>query len=115
MTKAEFDRAINGAVNALPGTYETSDAVLAAMMNNDLYKRPDDYQSTLAARYRGYTLPQLNSAIQGALDLDKTIWVVVGDAKVVRPQLDSLGLPVEVVPAASVAGMPLGVPATAGQ
>ncbi|MDB5695287.1 MAG: insulinase family protein [Sphingomonas bacterium] len=115
MTQVEFDRAINGAVNALPGTYETSGAVLAAMMSNDLYKRPDNYQSTLAARYRGYTLPQLNSAIQGAIDLDKTIWVVVGDAKVVRPQLDSLGLPVEVVPAASVAGAPLGVPAAAGQ
>ena len=31
-------------------------------------------------------------------------WVVVGDAKVVRPQLDTLGLPVEVIPAAAVAG-----------
>jgi zinc protease len=28
----------------------------------------------------------------------------VGDAKTVRPQLDSVGLPVEVVSAASVAG-----------
>jgi predicted Zn-dependent peptidase len=113
MTTAEFTRAINGAVNALPGTYETSGAVLAAMMSNDLYKRPDDYQTTLAQRYRGYTLSQLNGAIQGAVDPSKTVWVVVGDAKVVRPQLDSLGLPVEVVPAASVAGVPAGAPATA--
>ena len=106
MTQTEFTRAINGAVNALPGTYETSDAVLAAMQGNDLYKRPDDYQASLAARYRGYTLPQLNTAIQGALDPSKTIWVVVGDAKVVRPQLEGLGLPIEVVPAAAVAGAP---------
>ncbi len=28
---------------------------------------------------------------------------MIGDAKVVRPQLDSRGLPVEVIPAASVA------------
>ena len=41
--------------------------------------------------------------------------MVVGDAKKVRTQLDSLGLPVEVVTAASVAGAPLGAPATAGQ
>jgi predicted Zn-dependent peptidase len=115
MTQTEFSRAINGAVNALPGTYETSGAVLAAMMNNDLYRRPDNYQATLTQRYRGYTLPQLNTAIQGALDPAKTVWVVVGDAKQVRPQLDSLGLPVEVVTAASIAGAPAGAPATAGQ
>ncbi len=104
MTEVEFKRAINGAINALPGTYETSDAVLAAMQSNDLYKRPDDYQTTLTARYRGYTLPQLNSAIQSALDAKRITWVVVGDAAKVKPQLDTLGLPVEVVAASAVAG-----------
>ncbi len=104
MTEVEFKRAINGAINALPGTYETSDAVLAAMQSNDLYKRPDTYQTTLTARYRGYTLPQLNSAIQSALDAKRITWVVVGDAAKVKPQLDTLGLPVEVVPASTVAG-----------
>lgn len=108
MTDVEFRRAINGAINALPGTYETSDAVLAAMQSNDLYKRPDDYQTTLTGRYRGYTLPQLNGAIQAALDPKRITWVVVGDAAKVKPQLDTLGLPVEVVPASAVAGVPAG-------
>ena len=36
------------------------------------------------------------------LDARKVIWVVVGDAKIVRPQLDKIGLPVEVVSAASL-------------
>lgn len=108
MTDVEFRRAINGAINALPGTYETSDAVLAAMQSNDLYKRPDTYQTTLAARYRAMTLPQLNSAIQGALDARRITWIVVGDAAKVKPQLDTLGLPVEVVSASAVAGVPAG-------
>ncbi|HEX8553936.1 MAG TPA: insulinase family protein, partial [Sphingomonas sp.] len=116
MTQVEFDRAINGGINALPGTYETSDAVLSAMQSNDLYKRPDNYQTTLTGRYRGYTLPQLNGAIQGALDPKKIVWVVVGDAKVVRPQLEGLGLPVEVMSAAQVTGAPAtGAPATAAR
>jgi predicted Zn-dependent peptidase len=116
MTQVEFDRAINGGINALPGTYETSDAVLSAMQSNDLYKRPDNYQTTLTGRYRGYTLPQLNGAIQGALDPKKIVWVVVGDAKVVRPQLEGLGLPVEVMSAAQVTGAPaMGAPATAAR
>jgi len=106
MTQAEFDRAIAGGINALPGTYETSGAVLAAMQFNDLYKKPDNYQTTLTQRYRGFTLPQLNGAIQGALDPKKIVWIVVGDAKVVRPQLDAVGLPVEVIAASAVAGAP---------
>ncbi|MEG3163896.1 pitrilysin family protein [Sphingomonas sp. PB2P19] len=104
MTQPEFDRAITGAIRALPGQFETSDAVLAAMQQNDLLKRPDDYYAKITQRYQGMTLPQLNTAIQAAIDPAKAIWVVVGDAKSVRPQLDSLGLPVEVIPAASVAG-----------
>ena len=104
MSRAEFDRAITGAVRGLSGRFETSGAVLAAMQGNDLYKRPDDYYATITARYRALTLPQLNTAVQAALDPRRAIWVVVGDARVVRPQLDTLGLPVEVVPAASVAG-----------
>ena len=104
MTQVEFDRAITGAVRELPGRFETSDAVLAAMQANDLYKRPDNYYATITQRYQGLTLPQLNSTLKGALDPAKAIWVVVGNAATVKPQLDSLGLPVEVVTAASVAG-----------
>ncbi len=104
MTKPEFDRAINGAIRALPGQFETSDAVLAAMQQNDLLKRPDDYYATITRRYQGLTLPQLTAAITSAIDPAKAIWVVVGDAKTVRPQLDSLGIPVEVISAASVVG-----------
>ena len=106
MTQVEFDRAVTGAVRELPGRFETSDAVLAAMQSNDLYKRPDNYYATITTRYRGLTQPQLTTAINGALDPARAIWVVVGDAKLVRPQLDGLGLPVEVVPAAAVAGAP---------
>ena len=104
MTKVEFDRAITGAVRALSGQFETSTAVLGAMQSNDLYKRPDDYYATITARYHALTLPQLNAALQAALDAKKTIWVVVGDARTVKPQLDTLGLPVEVVPAAPAQG-----------
>ena len=107
MTPVEYDRAIVGATRQLSGQFETADAVLSAMQSNDLYRRPDDYYTTIASRYRALTRPQLTAAINGAIDPARAIWVVVGDAKTVRPQLDSLGLPVEVVPAAAVAGAPV--------
>ena len=115
MTEAEFDRAVTGAVRELPGRFETGDAVLGAMQVNDLYKRPDDYYATIATRYRGLRLPQLTGAIGQALDPSRAVWVVVGDAKTVRPQLDSLGLPVEVVSAQAVAGPLASAPGVTGQ
>ncbi|CAN5533326.1 pitrilysin family protein [soil metagenome] len=104
ISKAEFDRIIPSMTRSLPGNFETAGAVLGAMQSNDLFGRPDDYYATITQKYQALTLPQLDAAAHAAIDPSKLVWVVVGDAKVVRPQLDSLGLPVEVVPAASVAG-----------
>ncbi|HWK34930.1 pitrilysin family protein [Sphingomonas sp.] len=100
ITPVEFDRTITGFVRELSGNFETSGAVLTAMQSNDLAKRPDDYYATLAQKYRALTAPQLDAAARGVLDAGKFVWVVVGDAAKVRPQLDSIGLPVEVVPVA---------------
>ncbi|MGP7794937.1 M16 family metallopeptidase [Sphingomonas sp. CLY1604] len=108
MTDNEFKLAIADAVLKLPGQFETSPAVLSAMQANDLYKRPDDYYATLGARYRAMTLPELRAAAAKTIDPARITWIVVGDAAKVKPQLDSLGLPVEVVPASAVAGASAG-------
>jgi predicted Zn-dependent peptidase len=102
MTQAEFDRAVAGATRSLSGQFETADDVLTAMQLNDLYKRPDDYYATITQRYRALTLPEARQALTGAIRPDRFLWVVVGDAAKVKPQLDTLGLPVEVMPAAAV-------------
>ena len=108
MTETEFGLAINGAMLQLPGQFETSQAVLGAMQQNDLLKRPDDYYATITTRYRAMTLPELRAAAAKTIDPAKMTWIVVGDAAKVKPQLDSLGLPVEVIPASAVAGAPAG-------
>ena len=103
LTQAEFDRTVGDATRSLAGNFETSGDVLNAMQSNDLYKRPDNYYATITQKYQALTRAQLDAAARAAIDPKKTVWVVVGDASKVRSQLDSLGLPVEVVPAASVA------------
>ena len=95
LTPAERERAVNSATRSLSGNFETSDAVLAAMQAIELYHRPDDYYVTRPARLEGLSVATLDRTIRGAVDPDKLLWVVVGDAKTVRPQLDALGLPVE--------------------
>ncbi|MBA2921158.1 insulinase family protein [Sphingomonas sp. MAH-20] len=96
ITPEEKERTILGFVRELPGSFETGSDVLGGMQNNVLYGRPDDYYDTIASRYRALTAPEMDKAIRSVIDPSKFVWVVVGDAKAVKPQLDRLGLPVEV-------------------
>ena len=96
VTAEELTRTIDGDTRGLAGSYETSGQILGALRSNDLYQRPDDYQETLASRTRALTAAELDAAARAAIDPDRFVWVVVGDASVVQPQLEALGLPVEV-------------------
>ncbi len=102
LTKGEFDRTIADATRSLAGNFETSGAVLGAMQANDLYRRPDDYYATITQKYRALTRDELDATAKRVIAPDRFVWVVAGDAKIVRPQLDSLGLPVEVITATSI-------------
>ena len=97
VTEDEITRTVTGGIQELPGRFETSQAVLSAMMTNALYRRPDNYYELMADKYRALTRPGLDQAIRGVVDPNGFIWVVVGDAAKVKPQLDKLGLPVEVI------------------
>ena len=96
----ELERTINGNTRSLAGGFETSGQILGALRSNALFGRPDDYQATLASRTRALTAAQMDAAARQVIKPDQFVWVVVGDASVVRPQLDALGLPVEVRTAA---------------
>jgi len=97
VTPEEHVRTINGLVRELPGSFETSPAVLGAMQSNDTYGRPDDYYDTLTGKYRGMTAAAMDAAARAEIKPDQFLWVVVGDAAKVKPQLTGLGLPIEVV------------------
>ena len=96
VTEEELTRNVAAEIGELPGSFETSPAVLGAMQTNALFGRPDNYYETLVARYSGQTRESLDAAARSALDVDDFVWVVVGDAAQVAPQLEALGLPVEV-------------------
>jgi predicted Zn-dependent peptidase len=95
-TEAERNQIINSQVLSLPGSFETSGDLLGAMMRNTMLGRPDNYYETLPARYRAMTAADLDKAARDAIDPSRLIWVVIGDAKLVKPQLEGLGLPVEI-------------------
>jgi predicted Zn-dependent peptidase len=95
ITAAERDSAIGNTVRSLPGDFESGAALLGALERNAQFKRGDDYYGKLVPRLEALTPAQLNEAAR-LLSTDNFTWVVVGDRKVVEPQLQQLGLPVEV-------------------
>jgi predicted Zn-dependent peptidase len=99
VTPEELKLSVASATGELPGQFETSDAVLNAMVNNALYGRPDNYYELLAARYNGLTTAGVDQALARMIDPKALVFVVVGDAAQVRPQLDKLGMPIEVIEA----------------
>ena len=99
VTDEELERTIANRIKALPGQFETSGSVLSAMESNALYGRPDNYYELMADKYRAQTKATLDASLRETVNPGSFVWVVVGDAAKVRPQLKSLGLPVEEVPA----------------
>jgi zinc protease len=99
VSASELQQVINGNTRGLAGNFETSGAVLSALRSMALFNRPDDYYETLADRYRGMTAQTLDQAARQVIDPAKLVWVIVGDAAKVKPQLTSLGIPVEIAPA----------------
>jgi zinc protease len=99
VTAAELERSVNGNVRELPGSFETSGAVLGGVLNIVNFARPDDYYEKLAGKYTAMTAADIDAAGRSKFDPAKLLFVVVGDASVVRPQLDQLGLDVEVIAA----------------
>jgi zinc protease len=97
ITQEELTRTINGNVRELPGSFETSGDVLSGIQNIVNYDRPDDYYEKLADTYKGMTAEAIDAASRKVIGSDDLLFVVVGDATIVKPQLDSIGLPIEII------------------
>lgn len=93
----ELARVTDGNVRGLPNRFETNAAVLQAVIQNDRLGRPDDYQRSLPDRYRKVDAATLNAAARAWLQPQGMTFVVVGDRKLVEPQLQGLNLPLDVV------------------
>ena len=95
VTEEELARIKASNIAALPGQFETSNSVLSGIRNNVELGRPMDYYETLSEKYAAQTRAGLDATIRDVIDPDGWVWVIVGDADVVRPQLDEAGIDYE--------------------
>lgn len=99
ITDVERGETVQRSIRELPGNLATPNDLLGAMQKNDRLKRPDDFYAHVADQYRALTTAELNAVLRATVRPGDLVWVVVGDARSVKPQLDALGLPVEVAKA----------------
>jgi len=91
-TDAELERNVLNNTRALPGKFETADAVLRSMARNAGLGRPLDYAASLKQRYDALTLDDVNEAAREVIDVDSLIWVIVGDREAIEEQVRGLDL-----------------------
>jgi len=96
----ELSRTVRTNTFSLPGQYETNAAVMAALLANKRFGRPDDYVQSLKDHYQAITLEDVRKAAKEVLHPDKLTWVIVGDSAKIRGSLEQLNLfPVEMMSA----------------
>ncbi len=91
----ERKRVVNAVILEMPGKFETAGSVLGQMMADAQYNRPFDYAESTAARHQALTVADIQQALGGKLDPKKLVWIIIGDAAVIRPQLQGISIPVE--------------------
>ncbi|MEO8999205.1 MAG: pitrilysin family protein [Rhodanobacter sp.] len=92
LTTAEIAKIKDQRVRALPGSYETTGAVLGAISGIVQYDRPDDYVQTLKSRLEAVTPAAAEAAIKEIVKPDAITWVIVGDLKKIEAPVRALNL-----------------------
>lgn len=92
LTGAEIAKIKAGDVRSLPGSYQTTSAVMGALQNIALYHRPDDYVQTLKSRIEAQTDAEVNDAAKEIIHPGQLTWVIVGDLSKICAPLERLHL-----------------------
>ena len=92
LTAAEIAKIKDQRIRALPGSYETTSAVLGAMNGIVEYGRPDDYVQTLKPKLEAITQAEAEAAIRQIVQPGAMTWVIVGDLKQIEAPVRALSL-----------------------
>jgi len=92
LTQAEVDKIRNQRIRALPGSFETTGAVLGAMEAIVKFNRPDDYVQTLKSRLEAIDQPAAQKAIEEIVQPKAMTWVIVGDLGKIEAPVRALNL-----------------------
>ncbi|RMF16410.1 MAG: insulinase family protein [Alphaproteobacteria bacterium] len=91
-SEEELDRVIKNNTRSLPGRFETSAAVLGAVLANARFGRPLNYQEQLKELYGALDLAKVRAAGRRLVHPDRLIWLIVGDKAKIADDLKKLDI-----------------------
>lgn len=91
VTDSELELAQNSLVNSFIFAFENTHAVVTQNLRLDYYDYPGDYLQTYQQQIRALTAADIQQAAQNYLHPDRLQIVLVGDAKVLLPELSKQG------------------------
>jgi len=89
LTAIELDKVRTQRIRQLPGTYETNGALLQALAKNIRLQRADNYLSEESALLQKLDLTTVQQQAH-VLDIERAVWLVIGDRQKILPQLKLL-------------------------
>jgi predicted Zn-dependent peptidase len=92
LTEEEVDKIKSSDIRGLPGSFETTTAVLGAVEDIVQFDRPDDYVQTLKQHIEAVHQPAAQSAIKEIVTPQAITWVIVGDLKKIEQPVRALKL-----------------------
>jgi zinc protease len=88
----ELTRAKNYIALRYPGGFETTGDISRRLEDAMIYHLPDDYFSTYVQKIQAVTAADMQRVAQKYIQPGRFVVVVVGDAKVIEPKIQSLNL-----------------------
>ena len=92
VTAEELVKAQKQQTLALPGSWETAEAVARSIADRVSYALPEDYYDTYASRVRSLTLAEVSAVAGKVLQPERLTWVVVGERARIEQGIRDLGL-----------------------
>ena len=96
ITAGELEMARNGLVRSLPASWETLGDLSGSLEEIVTYNLPPDYYDRYVEGILALSAESVTATSAKLIDIDRFVWVVVGDLSQIRPQLEASDLgPVE--------------------
>lgn len=91
-TSDELQRVVFDKVRSLPGQFETSSAVLSSLLSSNRFDRPLNYPESLPEKYGRLSTADLEKAAAQVLNPEKLTWMIIGDASVIKAEVEAAGI-----------------------
>ena len=91
-TEKELNLVERNRTRKLPGSYETNGALLGSISSLVEFDLPESYLYNYAERVQAVKLPEVRKMANEYLKPDAFTWIIAGDLKKIRPQIEKLNL-----------------------